>query len=84
MATGDTEKPKEGGLVTRKLRKQGNDQYEVEEEGTMIGNFPYQPERHECDRVCKKGEPQKVCMYRLDITAHTTMGKVKYMSYIFY
>ena len=42
----------------------------------MNGNFPNQPERHECDRVCKKGEPAKICWYRFTVAAHTTMGKL--------
>ena len=53
-----------------------NDGYKVYEEETMKGNFEHLLERHECDRVCKKGEPPKTCQYELHISSYTTMGKV--------
>ena len=55
-----------------------SDEYEVYEEVTMKGNFEHLTERHDCDRVCKSGEPPKICMYELHISEYTTMGKVKY------
>lgn len=61
----------------------GDDQYEVYEAATMEGNFENQPERHDCDRVCKKGEPRKICWYRFDVAAHTTMGKVSIITIYF-
>ena len=65
----------------RNISAKGNDQYEVYEEATNKGNFPDQPKRHECDRVCKQGEPPKICRYIFEIAAHTTMGKVSIMTY---
>ena len=62
--------------------ERGTDHYEVYEEATMKGNFKNQPERHECDRVCKKGEPEKICIYELHITEYTTMGKVTCLKYL--
>ena len=56
--------------------KTGTDEYEVYEEITLNGNFENLPKPHECDRVCKEGEPEKICMYELHITEYTTMGKV--------
>ena len=58
----------------------GEDTYKVYEEETMVGNFDefynFGPERHECDRVCKKAEPEKICIYELEVSEYTTMGKV--------
>ena len=64
QATQATKKPKQA------------DDYEVYEEETMKGNFKHLLERHECDRICKKGEQQKICHYELHVSEYTTMGKV--------
>ena len=53
-----------------------NDNYEVKEERSMIGDFPNQPGRHECDRICSASEPPKKCYYLFIIESHTSMGKV--------
>ena len=50
----------------------------------MVGSFeefydPKTTKRHECDRVCKEGEHQKICHYSFDISEYTTMGKVNDM-----
>ena len=73
-------KKKHDGECTRSPT--GEDAYKVYEEETMVGNFDefynFGPERHECDRLCKKGEPEKICKYELHITEYTTMGKVNF------
>ena len=42
----------------------------------MKGNFKHLLERHECDRICKEEEEQKICHYELHVSEYTTMGKV--------
>ena len=39
------------------------------------GDFPNQPEPHQCDRVCKQGEKME-CRYTFVLELHTSMGKV--------
>ena len=53
-----------------------NDNYEVNEESSRIGDFPNQPKKHECDRICSASESPKKCYYRFIIESHTSMGKV--------
>ena len=53
-----------------------NDNYEVYEESSKIGDFPNQPKKHECDRFCSASEPPKECYYLFIVESHTSMGKV--------
>ena len=53
--------------------KQGS--YKVFENWAKKGDFPNQPEPHQCDRVCKQGEKME-CRYTFVLELHTSMGKV--------
>ena len=53
--------------------KQGS--YKVFENWAKKGDFPNQPEPHQCDRVCQQGQKME-CRYTFVLELHTSMGKV--------
>ena len=59
--------------IEEELSKQ--DSYKVFENWAKKGDFPNQPEPHQCDRVCKQGEKME-CRYTFVLELHTSMGKV--------
>ena len=62
-----------GNKVEEKHSEQGS--YKVFENWAKKGDFPNQPEPHQCDRVCKQGEKME-CRYTFVLELHTSMGKV--------